>query len=274
MLHAIWGAAVLMIMSPAALAQNSSGYMDLDDMSGAGPRLVVTRVMISKTDATCPQQTGTFRIGPHGTVHDILVVRHGDQFWRMGETADPDDFTYRRRVTTESCRIDIDISEQQKRNEAWAPLLQKSSTQPNASSDGGAPKTDDPPAMPPAEREAYERANRAYVHAGDLRQGVTATVSGGTRFLGMDDCFEAIATYLIDQGGVTLLFPTGLGGELNRFFVERVDSDAEHSTLYLSRGSCRVGFTISAATLREGSWVPLPIAPLRSSKPQRGSKGE
>jgi len=77
----------------------------------------------------------------------------------------------------------------------------------------------------------------------------------------LQDCFEAVGTYLIDQGGVTLLFPTDLGGELNRFFIERVDVDAWHSTLYLSRGSCRVGFTVSASTLREGSWVPLPIAP-------------
>jgi hypothetical protein len=74
-------------------------------------------------------------------------------------------------------------------------------------------------------------------------------------------CFEAVGTYLIDQGGVTLLFPTDLGRELNRFFIERVDVDADHSTLYLSRGACRVGFTVSASVLRDGGWIPLPIAP-------------
>jgi hypothetical protein len=77
----------------------------------------------------------------------------------------------------------------------------------------------------------------------------------------VQDCFEAVGIYLIDQDGVTLLFPTDLGGELNRFFLERVDVDAWHSTLYLSRGACRVGFTVSASTLREGSWAPLPIRP-------------
>jgi hypothetical protein len=79
----------------------------------------------------------------------------------------------------------------------------------------------------------------------------------------MQGCFEAVGTYQIDQGGVTLLFTPGLGGEFNRFFIERVDVDADHSTLYLSRGSCRVGFAISASISREGSWVPLPIAPLK-----------
>jgi hypothetical protein len=79
----------------------------------------------------------------------------------------------------------------------------------------------------------------------------------------LQDCFEAAGTYLIDQRGVTLLFPTDLGGELNRFFIERLDVDADHSTLYLSRGSCRVGFTISASISRDGSWIPLPIAPLK-----------
>jgi hypothetical protein len=88
----------------------------------------------------------------------------------------------------------------------------------------------------------------------------------------VQDCFEAVGIYLIDQGGVTLLFPTDLGGEFNRFFIERVDVDADHSTLYLSRGSCRVGFTISASTFREGSWIPLPIAPFEQSKSRADSE--
>jgi hypothetical protein len=260
--------AVLLVMAspPAALAQKSSGYIDLEEMSGVGSRLVVVRVMISKTEATCPQQTGTFRIRPDGSVHEILVVRNGEQSWRMGATPDPDDMTHRRRAAMESCRIDIDISEQQKRNDAWVPLPQKSPTRANVSSDDGVLKADDPSDMSPAQREAYRRADRATTYLGSLRQGVTATVSGGTAFVGMDECFEAIGTYLIDQGGVTLLFTTGLGGELNRFFIERVDVDPDHSTLYLSRGSCRIGYTISASVSRDGSWVPLPIAPPVSSK--------
>ena len=265
-------AALLMLaLSPPVLAQKSSGYMDLDGMSGVGPRLAVVRVMMSKTDATCPQQTGMFRIGSHGGVTDIVAVLRGFRDYRMDPTAAPDEFTYRRRIATDSCRIDIDISEQQKRNGDWVPLLQGSSTRTNASDDR-TPKIDDPPVMSPAEREAYERADRAVEHAGNLRQGVTFTITSGTGFEGMDDCFEAVGTYLIDQGGVTLLFPTGLGGEVNRFFIERVDVDADHSTLYLSRGSCRVGFTVSASILRQGDWVPLPIAPPRSSKPRQGAE--
>jgi hypothetical protein len=265
--------ALSLMASPlAALAQKSSGHIDLEDMSGVGPRLVVVRVMISKTDAICPQQTGTFRIGPHGSVYDILLVRRGDQYWRMDATPDPDDFTFRRRVTTDSCRIDIDISEQQKRNDEWVLLSQKSSTRANAGSDDVARKTDDPPAMSHAEHEAYRRAEQALAHAGNLRQGVTLTLAGGVGFEGMDGCFEAAGTYLIDQGGVTLLFQTGLGPELNRFFIERVDSDADHSTLYLSNGSCRVGFTISASTMNNESWIPLPIAPPVSSKSRQGDE--
>ena len=68
---------------------------------------------------------------------------------------------------------------------------------------------------------------------------------------------------MIDRSGVTLLFPIGLGGELNRFFIERVNVDPDHSTLFLSRGACRVAFTVSASISREGSWVPLAIAPFK-----------
>jgi hypothetical protein len=225
--------------------------------------------MISKTDAICPEQTGLFRIAPNGLVTDIEAI-----LWLVPElprsdgkivkgvdlspVPAPDDFTYRRRLAMESCRIDVDISEQQKQDGEWIPLL--SLERPNAPSSR---KNDDPPAMSPAEIEASDRHMRVRAHAGNLLQGWTATFKSVAGFEGAKDCFDAVATYRIDQLGVTLLFPAGLEGELNRFFIERVDSDADHSTLYLSRGSCRVGFTISASILRDGVWIPLPIAPPR-----------
>ena len=160
-----------------------------------------------------------------------------------------------RRIPAE---IDIDMSEQQKLNGEWVPLL--ASDEPNAADDLTR-KTDDPPAIPQAELDAFDRNNRARAHAGGLRQGVTATTKSGLWRGGRRDCFEAVGTYLIDRSGVTLLFPTGLGGELNRFFIERVDVDAEHSTLYLSRGSCRLDSPSAPRSLAKdpGSHCPLPL---------------
>jgi hypothetical protein len=264
-------ALLMMALSPAALAQKSSGYMDLEDIGSVyGTQLAVFRVAISKTDAICPQQTGIFRISPNGGVTEILPILQGVPDWRMDETAAPDDFTYRRRVATDSCRIDIDISEQQQQNGEWAPLL--SGSRPNAVSDDLRRKADDPPALSPTQHEAIDRHMGVRAHAGNLLQGWTATFKNIVGFKGAKDCFDAVGTFQIDQSGVTLLFPAGLGGELNRFFIERVDADADHSTLYLSRGSCRVGFTIGASTFHEGSWVPLPIAPPRRSKPRRDTE--
>jgi hypothetical protein len=263
MLRTPWvTAAFLMVaLSPTAVAQKSSGYVDLDDMSGGiGTQLAVFRVLLSETDAICPQQTGIVRIASTGRVMEILaIVRGNSPGYRMDPTADPDDFTSRRRIETDSCRIDIDMSEQQQRNGEWAPLLAFDESNDYSGDLNG--KTDNPPPTSPAELDAYDRSNRARAHAGRLLQGVTATIKSGLWRGGRQDCFEAVGTYLIDRSGLTLLFPTGLGGELNRFFIERVDVDADHSTLYLSRGSCRVGFTISAAISRDGAWVPLPIAP-------------
>jgi hypothetical protein len=253
-------ALLMMALSPAALAQKSSGHMDLEDMSSVyGTQLAVFRVVISETDAICPQQTGIFRIRPNGGVTEILAVLQGKGDWRMDETAAPDDFTYRRRAATDTCRFDIDVSEQQQRNGEWMPLL--SASRPNAIPDDRGRKPDVSRAMSPAEIETSDRHMRVRAHAGNLLQGWTATFKSVVGFEEAKDCFDAVGTFQIDQSGVTLLFPAGLAGELNRFFIERVEVDADHSTLYLSRGSCRVGFTISASTFREGSWVPLPIAP-------------
>lgn len=270
--HRIIAALTMMTLSSGVLAQKSSGYVNLNDFSSAyGAQLAAFRVMISKTDANCPRQlTGMFRIEPNGRVTDIGValwlvpeLQHGDDGKIARDTdlspvAAPDDFTYRKRVAMESCRIDVDISEQHKRDDVWIPLL--SSARPNAPPNE---KLDRLPAMTPAELEIYDRHIKARAHAGNLLQGVTGNFKIGVNFEGAKDCFDAVAIYRIDQLGVTLLFPAGLDGELNRFFVERVDADADHSTLYLSRGSCRVGFTISASTLRDGVWSPLRIAPPR-----------
>jgi hypothetical protein len=141
----IIAALMIMALSPAALAQKSSGYMDLDDLSSAyGAQLAVFRVMISKTDAICSQQTGLFRIAPNGRVTDIDAVlwpvpelpRSDGKIVRgmdMSPVPAPDDFTYRRRLAMESCRIDVDISEHQKRDGEWMPLL--SLERPNGSAD-------------------------------------------------------------------------------------------------------------------------------------------
>src|SRR3954463_2320689 len=89
--------AALMVMAqlPAALAQKSSGHMELDDMSTAGgPRLAIARVMISKTDAVCPQQAGMIRIDAQGGVRDTVIVLAlpGSPGWKIETTApDADD---------------------------------------------------------------------------------------------------------------------------------------------------------------------------------------
>lgn len=71
----IIAALMAMALSPAALAQKSSGHMDLDDLSSVyGAQLAAFRVMISKTDAICPEQTGLFRIAPNGLVTDIEAI--------------------------------------------------------------------------------------------------------------------------------------------------------------------------------------------------------
>lgn len=258
-------ALLTMALSPAALAQNSSGYMDLNEKSRLpGTQLVVFRVMFSEMGEICPRQTGIFRIASDGSVTDIVAVLRGaSRDWRQDPTAAPNDFTYRRRVALDSCRIDIDIGEQQQRNGEWLPLVYPFARGVEAILES-ARKADHSPPFSPAQIEAFNRDFEAGAHAGNLRQGVTATFKDVLGFDGAKDCFDAIGTYQIDQSGVVLLFPVGLGGELNRFFAERVDADPEHSSLYLSRGSCRVSFTISASISRDDSWIPLPIAPPES----------
>jgi hypothetical protein len=257
-------ALIATMLCPVALAQKSTGHMQLDDMSTTGgPRLAIARVAISRTDADCPDQKGMIRIGTYWGVKDTVVVLPSPGDWTIETAApDPDDFSFRRRLATASCRIDIDVSKQQQRNGEWIPLSKQSPERMNADR---TPKVDRPATVKSAE-SPFDRYNRARASAGSLRQGVLGIFTNNLWKGEVQDCFEAVGIYLIDPRGVTLLFPTDLGEKLNRFFLERVDVDADHSTLYLSRGSCRVGFTISASILSNGSWTPLAIAPFESPK--------
>jgi hypothetical protein len=72
---------------------------------------------------------------------------------------------------------------------------------------------------------------------------------------------EALGDYLIDQQGVTFTFVTNLPGGLNRFVVERVDMDEEHSQLRLTRGDCRFELTVGALVLQSDQWVARTVAP-------------
>jgi hypothetical protein len=188
----------MIALSTAALAQKSSGYIDLEEKSQfSGTQLVVFRVMLSGTDAVCPQQTGIFRISSDGGVTDIVAVLKGSSpGYRMDRTAAPDDFTYRRRLATDSCRMDIDISELQQRNGEWMPLVYPFARGLESILES-ARKIDNRPPFSPAEIEAFNRDFEAGAHAGNLRQGVTATIKGVVGFEGAKDCFDAVGTFLI-----------------------------------------------------------------------------
>lgn len=213
-----------------------------------------------------PRETGLFRIRPDGALTDIAAVMAGPSpGFAVDPTAGPDDFTYRRRMEADTCRIDLDIGQQQRVNGEWVPLVYPLAKGPGVNERTPSHETA-PIVRSPAERAEIDRDEQASAHAGNLRQGLSSTFKTTVGFEGSKDCFEAVWIFQVEQHGVTFLFPAGLKAELNRFFIERVDVDADHSTLYLSRGSCRFGFTISASVSRDGSWVPLPIAPPRQTK--------
>ena len=218
--------------------------MDLDEMDTQyGVRLAVFRVMFSATDVICPQQTGLFRIRPDGALEDIsTVMRTPGVTYNQGPTAASDNFTYRRRLEGESCRIDVDIGEQQKSNGEWVRLVYPFAKGMEAvrehsrlhAAENEKQLRPPPPPMSPAELERMNRNVEAQAHGGNLLQGFTATVKTVEWFEGAKDCFDAVATFQIDRNAVTLLFPVGLQGEVNRFFIERVDDGANHSTWFLS----------------------------------------
>jgi hypothetical protein len=251
-------------------AQEPSGRVDLDLMASIpGSQLVVSGVAFTKTAATCPREFGTLRFRRDGGIDylkalGVLSTAEG----RSGTTA-LDDETYRHRIATETCRIDMDIALQVRQDNDWISVRLPEMLRPRLSEgerDEAVRRYRESyrgrqGLVPLAQLDRYKDALAARSAMGSLRQGVGGTMSQGLTFEGAQTCFDGFGDYLVDRHRVTFQFVTNLPGELNRFVMERVDLDDDHSRLYLAHDDCRFELTISAAVLARDQWVPRSIAP-------------
>ncbi len=264
----------LSLLTTASLAQEPSGRVDLDLMAAdPGSQLVAGRVEFTTSGVVCPHEFGTLLLRSNGT---IVILK------ALGIAADPytgivgnlalDDQTYRHRIAIDTCRVDIDIAEQVRRNEVWTSVLLPRILRPGLSAEERSEalrqsldRHHDP--VPLAQWGRYADARKARSTMGTLRQGIFAEISDRLPFDGAQPCFDAIGDYLTDQRGVEFHFVASLPGQLNRFVMERVDIDDDHSRLYLTHSDCRFELTISASILAQNEWVPRSIALFVKPKP-------
>ena len=121
--------------SARALAQEPGSSIDLDLQATARySQLMVGRVAFSQTTASCPQQFGTLRFNPDGSVDDLTALGFlaSPVAVQIATTA-PDDQTYRHRIAADSCRVDVGIGEGVRRNGAWASLALPRTRRPSLS---------------------------------------------------------------------------------------------------------------------------------------------
>jgi len=251
----------------ASAAQESSGRIDLDLLSG-GPRsqLVVVRIEFAGTGNSCPQQFGALRAYRDGSMAELQALFSGSpNRYSEARTAALDDETYRHHVGAEACRVDMDIREQVRHDGIWTSLLLPRTLRPSLSpeerSEALRELYDRPSRIPPEQFGRYVDARDARRSMGSLLQGGVITLSGGLDFEGVRSCFDVVGDYLIDQRGVAFQFVTNLSTDMNRFVMERIDVDDDHSRLYLTRGDCRIELTVGASILLQGQWVTRSIAP-------------
>jgi hypothetical protein len=113
------------LLTTASLAQEPSGRIDLDLMAAnPAPQLVAGRVEFTTSEAVCPREFGTLLFRANGT---IVILRAlgtaADPFGGIERNAALDDQTYRHQNAMDTCRVDIDIAEQVRRNEVWTSVL-------------------------------------------------------------------------------------------------------------------------------------------------------
>jgi hypothetical protein len=264
----------LFLSATASFAQEASGRIDLDVVSGSPIHtLFVARIAFAEGDSQCPEDRGSLRISRGALTQIRMMLPPDPRLNSIGQEAiEPiDDETQQYRIESPNCRMSIAVREQVRRDGSWTSLLVPKGRRPSV------PLAErreierqfsenllKPRELTSAEKESAERfgaARKAEYTAGSL--GIFA----GTLILGFgfdnkpQACFEAAGDYHIERTGITFSFLTGLPGDLNRFVIERTDLDANRSRLYFMRGDCRFELTVSQSVLRDGQWVSLPLAP-------------
>jgi hypothetical protein len=262
--------AALIALAHSASAQEVSGRIDLD-LLAALPQssLVAARIVFTETDVVCPADHGVLQISD-GVLrhHKAVILGNRDAAGFSGMTPVNDE-TFQFAITAKNCRVEIGVRQQVRRNDdAWTSLLVRKRLRPSLSPEERRKaeeqfRNDRPNPVRPENLDRLLDARNARRGVGSLAHNVGSLSSG----FGFEDtpreCFEALGNYSVDQQGVTFSFVTNLPGRLNRFLLERVDVDEEHSRLLLTRGDCRFEFTVGASVLRDDQWRVRPIAPFR-----------
>jgi hypothetical protein len=261
-------------------AQETSGRVDLDAMSASAfPRYIVSRVGFVESDRQCPEDRGTLRIS-RGTLTQLHLTMPTDSrptaSWRA--TMQPiDDETQLYRIETPTCRTEVAVRQQVRRDGAWISLLVPSAVRPSVPSDERralqrqfaknllTPK--DREVIDPKELtdrwEAGERALRAARSPAARSPSAYGFSSWPFPFADKPQtCFEALGDYRIERTGIVVVFLTGLPGDLNRFVIERTELDTNRSRVYFERGDCRWELTVGQFVLRDSEWLALPLAPI------------
>jgi hypothetical protein len=277
--HLIMVSCLFLGWSGQALAQELSERIDLDAASASPfPRFIVSRVGFVESDRQCPEDRGTLRISA-GTLTQLHLTMPTDSrsavSWHA--TKQPsDDETQLYRVEAPTCRMEVAVRQQVRRDGSWISLLVPRVVRPS---------------VPLQERRELQRQltnnlltakDREVIDPKELTDRWEAGERAlraprnpsGYSFLSWpfafedkpQTCFEALGDYRIERTGIVFVFLTGLPGDLNRFVIERTNLDANRSRLSFARGDCRWELTVGQSALRDGEWLALPLAPTPTPK--------
>jgi hypothetical protein len=276
--HLIMVSCLFLGWSGQALAQETSERIDLDVASASPfPRFIVSRVGFIEGDRQCPEDRGTLRIS-RGTLTQLYLTTPTDSrptvSWHATKQPIDDETQLYREAPT--CRMEVAVRQQVRRDGSWISLLVPRAVRPSVPLEERRElqrqftknllAAKDREVIDPKElTDRWEAGERA------LRAAKNPSVYGFSSWpFAFEDkqqtCFEALGDYRIEKTGIVFVFLTGLPGDLNRFVIERTNLDANRSRLYFMRDDCRFELMVSQSVLRDGQWLALPLAPTASPK--------
>jgi hypothetical protein len=250
----------LLALITCAVAQDITGKIDLESRPGTYPSVAGGGIAYKPTLADCPAFDWQF-VASGGSLYFVRKIsflmkkgaENGTSY--VFRAKHPlDEQTYEFIVESRDCRFVADIRQQVRSRGGWNNLFVKKALG-HAMSDNtqmystGGKELNSESGKIDELRGTTPNGELGNLDVGDGYQMIGYVFDGGP-----STCLNMFGNFELGRNYMSFYFPIRLVPELNKFQIERVDTN-DRQILYFLKGDCRFQITVQLSLLVDGKWT-------------------